>query len=62
MAAAVSTNRRWPIALVIILAVYLAAAAALASQLPVKDGMPDWFATLFPAAGWPGPSPLPCSS
>lgn len=51
MAAAVSTNRRWPIALVIILAVYLAAAAALASQLPVKDGMPDWFATLFPG-GW----------
>ncbi len=43
--------RRWPVPLLIVLALYLAAVGGLALSLPVKDGAPDWFAALIPG-GW----------
>lgn len=44
-------SRRWPLALGIVLASYLAAIFALYSRLPVKDGVTDWLAPLVPG-GW----------
>lgn len=44
-------SRRWPVALVIVLAVYFAAIFALYSRLPVTDGAVDWLAPLV-AGGW----------
>ena len=49
--AQIPSPRRWPIALVVVLAVYAAAAFGLMSLLPVKDGAVDWFAPLK-AGGW----------
>ena len=45
------TTRRWPLALGLVLLVYLAAVFALYSGLPVKDGVVDWFAPLI-KGGW----------
>ncbi|MFB2554001.1 DUF2160 domain-containing protein [Ensifer soli] len=49
--AVTNRNRRWPIALIVVLSVYLAAVVLLAARLPVKDGVRDWYASLFPG-GW----------
>ena len=46
-----TTTRRWPIPLAVVLAIYAAAVWLLMSQLPVKDGATDWFAPLK-AGGW----------
>jgi len=43
--------RRWPIPLAVVLLAYAAAAWALMSMLPVKDGAIDWVAPLIPG-GW----------
>lgn len=44
-------SRRWPLALGIVLAAYLAAVLALYLRLPIKDGATDWFAPLI-TGGW----------
>lgn len=46
-----TSTRRWPLALGLVLLVYLAAVFALYSALPVKDGAVDWFAPLI-KGGW----------
>jgi predicted small integral membrane protein len=46
-----AASRRWPLALALVLLVYLAAVFALYSALPVKDGAVDWFAPLI-RGGW----------
>ena len=46
-----SSTTRWPLALALVLIVYLAAVVALYSALPVKDGAVDWFAPLI-KGGW----------
>ena len=46
-----SSTNRWPIALALVLVVYLVAVFALYSALPVKDGAVDWFAPLI-RGGW----------
>ena len=46
-----TSTRRWPIALGLVLLAYLVAVFALYSALPVKDGAVDWFAPLIPG-GW----------
>ena len=46
-----TSTRRWPLALALVLIAYLAAIGALYSILPVKDGMTDWFAPLI-KGGW----------
>jgi predicted small integral membrane protein len=46
-----AASRRWPLALGIVLAAYLAAVLALYLRLPVKDGATDWFAPLI-RGGW----------
>lgn len=46
-----TASRRWPLALALVLVVYLAAVFALYSALPVKDGAVDWFAPLI-RGGW----------
>ncbi|CAD7038796.1 glycerol-3-phosphate ABC transporter [Pseudorhizobium endolithicum] len=51
MAAASASNRRWPIALGVVLLLYCAAALWMALSLPVEDGERDWFAPLVPG-GW----------
>ena len=51
MAAAANRNTRWPVALVAVLAIYIAAVALIFMALPVKDGVRDWFSTLIPG-GW----------
>ena len=44
-------SRRWPLALGLVLVVYLAAVFVLYRALPVKDGAVDWFAPLI-KGGW----------
>ncbi len=51
MASIATRKNRWPIALVAVLVVYVAAAGLLISALPVEDGERDWFASLIPG-GW----------
>ncbi|MCA1492653.1 DUF2160 domain-containing protein [Sinorhizobium alkalisoli] len=51
MAIVATRNNRWPVALVAVLVIYVAAAGLLISALPVKDGERDWFASLVPG-GW----------
>jgi len=46
-----TASRRWPLALGLVVLVYLAAVLALYSRLPVKDGAVDWFAPLI-KGGW----------
>jgi predicted small integral membrane protein len=46
-----NTTRRWPLALGLVLLVYLVAAWLLYSKLPVEDGVVDWFAPLV-QGGW----------
>jgi predicted small integral membrane protein len=46
-----TASRRWPIALGLVIIVYIAAVFALYSALPVKDGAVDWFAPLI-RGGW----------
>jgi predicted small integral membrane protein len=46
-----TSTRRWPLALGLVLLVYLAAVLALYVRLPVKDGAVDWFAPLI-RGGW----------
>ena len=46
-----TSTRRWPLALGLVLLAYLAAVFALVSGLPVKDGAVDWFAPLI-RGGW----------
>ena len=46
-----TSTRRWPLALGLVLLTYLAAVFALYSRLPVKDGATDWFAPLI-RGGW----------
>ena len=46
-----TASRRWPLALGLVVLVYLAAVFALYSALPVKDGAVDWFAPLI-RGGW----------
>jgi predicted small integral membrane protein len=46
-----TASRRWPLALALVLLVYLAAVFAIYSVLPVKDGAVDWFAPLI-RGGW----------
>ena len=46
-----TASRRWPLALGLVLLIYLAAVFALYSALPVKDGAVDWFAPLI-KGGW----------
>lgn len=46
-----ASSRRWPIALGLVVLVYIAAVFALYSGLPVKDGAVDWFAPLI-RGGW----------
>jgi predicted small integral membrane protein len=46
-----TSTRRWPLALGLVLLVYLAAVFALYVRLPVKDGAVDWFAPLI-RGGW----------
>jgi predicted small integral membrane protein len=46
-----TSARRWPIALALVLACYLAAVWLLIRMLPVKDGAVDWFAPLV-QGGW----------
>ncbi len=46
-----TNNPRWQIPLIVVLAVYAGAVLALALRLPVKDGVTDWFGSLFPG-GW----------
>jgi predicted small integral membrane protein len=46
-----TSTRRWPLALGLVLLAYLAAVFALYSILPVKDGATDWFAPLI-RGGW----------
>lgn len=46
-----SSANRWPVALVLVLAAYLASVATLYFGLPVKDGVVDWFAPLI-QGGW----------
>ena len=46
-----TASRRWPLALGLVLLIYLAAVFALYSALPVKDGAVDWFAPLI-RGGW----------
>ena len=46
-----TSTRRWPLALGLVLIVYLAAVLTLYSGLPVKDGATDWFAPLI-KGGW----------
>jgi len=43
--------RRWPLALGLVLAVYLIAVFLVYRNLPVEDGVVDWFAPLVPG-GW----------
>ena len=46
-----TSTRRWPLALGLVLLAYLIAVGALYSRLPVKDGATDWFAPLI-RGGW----------
>ena len=46
-----TSTRRWPLALGLVLIAYLVAVWLLYSALPVKDGAVDWFAPLIPG-GW----------
>lgn len=46
-----ASSSRWPIALGLVVLVYIAAVFALYSGLPVKDGAVDWFAPLI-RGGW----------
>jgi len=46
-----TSTRRWPLALGLVLLVYLAAVFTLYIRLPVKDGATDWFAPLI-RGGW----------
>ena len=46
-----TSTRRWPLALALVLLAYLAAILALYSLLPAKDGVVDWFAPLV-QGGW----------
>jgi predicted small integral membrane protein len=46
-----TSSRRWPFALGLVLLVYIAAVFALYSALPVKDGAVDLFAPLI-KGGW----------
>jgi predicted small integral membrane protein len=46
-----TSTRRWPLALALVLFAYLAAILALYSLLPAKDGVVDWFAPLV-QGGW----------
>ncbi|MDB5552772.1 MAG: glycerol-3-phosphate transporter [Rhizobium sp.] len=46
-----TSTRRWPLALGLVLLVYLAAVFTLYIRLPVKDGAVDWFAPLI-RGGW----------
>ena len=46
-----TSTRRWPLALALVLIAYLAAVATLYIRLPVKDGAVDWFAPLV-KGGW----------
>ena len=46
-----TSTRRWPLALALVLLAYLAAILALYSLLPAKDGVVDWFAPLV-KGGW----------
>ncbi len=51
MTAAANRNTRWPVALVAVLAIYVAAVVLIFMALPVEDGVRDWFSTLIPG-GW----------
>ena len=46
-----TSTRRWPLALALLLIAYLAGIGALYRILPVKDGATDWFAPLI-HGGW----------
>ena len=46
-----TSTRRWPVPLIVVLATYLALAAALASLVPVQGEGRDWFAPLV-QGGW----------
>jgi len=46
-----TTTRRWPIPLIVVLAIYVAFAVTLASFVPVQDETRDWGAPLIPG-GW----------
>lgn len=46
-----SSTRRWPVPLALVLIAYLACVGALYSVLPAKDGVVDWFAPLI-QGGW----------
>ena len=46
-----TTNRRWPVPLIVVLAAYTALAVALASFVPLRDEARDWSAPLIPG-GW----------
>ena len=51
MTATANRNTRWPVALVAVLAIYVAAVVLIFMALPVEDGVRDWFSTLIPG-GW----------
>ena len=46
-----TSTRRWPLALGLVLLSYIGAVLALYIRLPVKDGATDWFAPLI-RGGW----------
>ena len=46
-----TTNRRWPVPLIVVLAAYTALAVALASFVPLRDEARDWGAALV-SGGW----------
>jgi predicted small integral membrane protein len=46
-----TSTRRWPLALIAVLIVYLAAAGLLTGLVPAKDGARDWFGSLA-VGGW----------
>ena len=46
-----TTARRWPVPLIVVMATYLALVAALASVVPVKGEGRDWLAPLV-QGGW----------
>ena len=46
-----TTNRRWPVPLIVVLAAYIALAVTLASFVPLRDEARDWGAALVPG-GW----------
>ena len=46
-----TTNRRWPVPLIVVLAAYIALAVTLASFVPLRDEARDWGAALV-SGGW----------